>query len=39
MPKAPKGDEAVSLWNAVATLAFSDVAELKRTQRGELAFD
>jgi DSBA-like thioredoxin domain len=39
MPKAPKGDEAVSLWNAVATIAFSDVAELKRTQRGELAFD
>jgi hypothetical protein len=39
MPKAPKGDEAVALWNAVATLAFSDVAELKRTRRGELAFD
>jgi 2-hydroxychromene-2-carboxylate isomerase len=39
MPKAPKGDEAVALWNAVATLAFSDVAELKRTQRGELVFD
>jgi hypothetical protein len=39
MPKAPKGDEAVSLWNAVVTLAFSDVAELKRTQRGELVFD
>ena len=39
MPKAPKGDEAVALWNAVATLAFSDVAELKRTQRGEIVFD
>ncbi|HET9665217.1 MAG TPA: hypothetical protein VFP09_00580, partial [Desertimonas sp.] len=39
MPKAPKGDEAVALWNAVATLAFSDVAELKRTQRGDLVFD
>jgi Mycothiol-dependent nitroreductase Rv2466c len=39
MPKAPKGDEAVALWNAVATLAFSDVAELKRTQRGDIVFD
>ena len=27
------------LWNAVATLAHSDVAELKRTLRGELVFD
>jgi hypothetical protein len=39
MPRAAKGDEAVALWNAVATLAHSDVAELKRTQRGELVFD
>jgi hypothetical protein len=39
MPKAPKGDEAVALWNAVATLAHSDVAELKRTSRGDLVFD
>jgi hypothetical protein len=39
MPKAPKGDEAVALWNAVATLAFADVAELKRTQRGDIVFD
>ena len=39
MPKAPKGDDAVALWNAVATLAYSDVAELKRTQRGDLVFD
>ena len=39
MPKAPKGDDAVALWNAVATLAYSEVAELKRTQRGELVFD
>jgi 2-hydroxychromene-2-carboxylate isomerase len=39
MPKAPKGDDAVALWNAVATIASSDVAELKRTLRGELAFD
>ena len=36
MPKAPKGDEAVALWNAVATLAFSDVAELKRTSARRL---
>jgi hypothetical protein len=39
MPKAPKGDDAVALWNAVATLAHSDVAELKRTLRGDLVFD
>ncbi|MDF2732557.1 MAG: hypothetical protein K0S92_1190 [Desertimonas sp.] len=39
LPKAPKGDDAVALWNAVATLAHSDVAELKRTLRGELVFD
>ena len=32
MPKAPKGDEAVAFWDAVATLAHSDVAELKRTR-------
>lgn len=38
MPKAPKGDDAVALWNAVATLAYSEVAELKRTQRGQLDF-
>jgi Mycothiol-dependent nitroreductase Rv2466c len=39
MPKAPKGDDAVALWNAVATLAHSDVAELKRTRRGEIIFE
>jgi hypothetical protein len=39
MPKAPKGDDAVALWNAVAVLAHSEVAELKRTLRGELVFD
>ena len=39
MPKAPKGDDAVALWNAVAALAHADVAELKRTSRGELDFD
>jgi hypothetical protein len=39
MPKAPKGDDAVALWNAVATLAHSDVAELKRTRRGEIVFE
>jgi DSBA-like thioredoxin domain len=39
MPKAPKGDDAVAVWNAVATLAYTEIAELKRTQRGELVFD
>ena len=39
MPKAPKGDEAVALWDAVITLAGSRVAELKRTLRGEISFD
>jgi Mycothiol-dependent nitroreductase Rv2466c len=39
MPKAPKGDDAVALWNAVATLAHCNVAELKRSSRGDLVFD
>lgn len=39
MPKAPKGDDAVALWNAVATLAHFEVAELKRTSRGKPLFD
>jgi 2-hydroxychromene-2-carboxylate isomerase len=39
MPKSPKGDEAVALWNAVASIAAAGVAELKRTLRGELVFD
>jgi hypothetical protein len=39
MPQAPKGDEAVALWNAFATLAHSGVAEIKRSVRGDLVFD
>jgi hypothetical protein len=29
----------VALWDAVTTLARSDVAELKRTLRGDIIFD
>jgi protein-disulfide isomerase-like protein with CxxC motif len=39
MPRAPKGDDAVAVWNAVATLAYAEIAEVKRTRRGELVFD
>lgn len=39
IPRAPKGDEAVALWDAVVTLAESGVAEIKRTLRGEVSFD
>lgn len=39
IPRAPKGDEAVALWDAVATLAHSGVAEIKRTLRGDISFD
>lgn len=38
LPRAPKGDEAVQLWDAVRTIARSNVAEVKRTLRGELVF-
>ncbi|NNE13196.1 MAG: hypothetical protein HKN41_13230 [Ilumatobacter sp.] len=34
IPKAPKGREAVELWDAVEKLATSGVAELKRSMRG-----
>lgn len=34
IPKAPKGDEASTLWDAVEMLATSGVAELKRSLRG-----
>ncbi len=37
--KAPRGDEAVQLWEAVETLATSGVAELKRSLRGRPTFD
>jgi hypothetical protein len=39
IPKAPRGDEALTLWDAVATLAGSGVAEIKRTLRGDISFD
>jgi hypothetical protein len=39
IPKAPKADEAVALWDAVETLAKSGVAEIKRTLRGNISFD
>ena len=36
--KAPRGEEAVRLWDAVEVLARSRVAELKRTKRDPLDF-
>ncbi len=39
IPRAPKGAEAVALWDALQTVASSGVAELKRTFRGEIVFD
>ncbi len=36
--KAPRGEEAVRLWDAVETLAGSRVAELKRSFRDDLDF-
>ena len=39
IPKAPKGEDAVVLWDAVLTLANSGVAEIKRTLRGDISFD
>lgn len=39
IPKAPKGEEAAVLWDAVVTLANSGVAEIKRTLRGDISFD
>jgi hypothetical protein len=37
--KAPKGDEAVKLWDAVQTIAESGVAEIKRSLRAAPQFD
>ena len=37
--KAPRGAEAVKLWEAVETLATSGVAELKRALRAKPDFD
>ncbi len=39
IPRAPKGEAAVRLWDALVTLAASDVAEIKRTLRGDISFD
>jgi 2-hydroxychromene-2-carboxylate isomerase len=37
--KAPKGDEALKLWDAVQTIAESGVAEIKRSLRAAPQFD
>jgi hypothetical protein len=37
--RAPKGDEAVNLWDAVQTIAESGVAEIKRSLRAAPQFD
>lgn len=37
--KAPKGDEAMKLWDAVRTIAESGVAEIKRSLRAAPQFD
>jgi 2-hydroxychromene-2-carboxylate isomerase len=37
--KAPKGDEAMRLWDAVQTIAESGVAEIKRSLRAAPQFD
>ena len=37
--KAPKGDEAIKLWDAVQTIAESGVAEIKRSLRAAPQFD
>lgn len=37
--RAPKGEEAVRLWDATVTLAESGVAEIKRSLRDSLVFD
>jgi protein-disulfide isomerase-like protein with CxxC motif len=37
--KAPKGDEAMKLWDAVQTIAESGVAEIKRSLRAAPQFD
>ena len=39
IPKAPKGDAAVALWDALEIVAGSGVAEIKRTLRGTISFD
>jgi hypothetical protein len=40
MPRIPRGDEAVKLWDAIETIATTcGLAELKRTLRGRPTFD
>ena len=39
IPRIPRGDEALKLWDAVETIASSGVAEIKRSLRGDLRFD
>ena len=39
IPRTPRGDEALTLWDAVETIASSGVAEIKRSLRGDLRFD
>src|SRR5690606_32499440 len=36
--KAPRGADAVELWDAVTTIARSGVAEIKRSLRGDIDF-
>lgn len=38
IPRIPRGDEALRLWDAVGVLADSDVAEIKRSVRGTRTF-
>jgi 2-hydroxychromene-2-carboxylate isomerase len=38
IPKVPRGERAVQLWDAIETVAASGVAELKRTLRGRIDF-
>ena len=39
IPRAPRGADAVALWDAMVTLSASGVAEVKRTLRGDISFD
>ena len=39
VPRIPRGAEALELWDAVATIAGSGVAEIKRSLRGAPQFD
>jgi len=39
VPKIPRGEEALKLWDAVVTIAGSGVAEIKRSLRSAPQFD